>query len=77
MCSINEDSREKVTGQDFSGTRYIPGMLIRVVIPLMIILLMKIDKTTPVGMLPQNARKLKIKLSMGMLRALLTKTLAH
>ena len=43
----------------------------------MIILLMNIDITIGVGMLPQNARKLNKKLSTGMLRVLLTNTLAH
>ena len=54
-----------------------PGMLTIVVIPLMIILLIKIEITTEVGNNLQNAKKLNRKLSMGMLSKLLNKTRAH
>ena len=54
-----------------------PGMLTIVVIPLMIILLIKIEITTEVGNNLQNAKKLNKKLSMGILSKLLNKTRAH
>jgi len=54
-----------------------PGILNNVVIPLIIILLKKIEITTEVGNNFQNARKLNRKLSMGMLNKLLNKTRAH
>ena len=52
-------------------------MLIKVVMPLMIILLVKIETTTAGAIVPQKAKKLNRKLSTGMLTVLLTRTLAH
>ena len=54
-----------------------PGILIIVVIPLMIILLMKIEITTGLGIVPQKAKKLNTKLSTGMLIVLLNTTRAQ
>jgi len=52
-------------------------MLIKVVRPLMIMLLAKIEITTEGAIVPQKARKLNKKLSTGMLSALLMRTLVH
>ena len=68
---------QAASGSFFSFTRYMAGRLITVTKPFIMTFAKKMDQITAFGSAKANATQQKIRLSIGMLTALLMSTRAH